>query len=92
VKLRFIDQFADRLGDPESLRRAVEAGCRRDLASFSRARAWVSRGEGLRALWRTAVAEPSVLTHPWTWRAVGKVLLGPELSARVSGRELGALA
>jgi hypothetical protein len=84
VKLRFIDRFADRLDDPESLRRAAYLGSRRDLAAFTRSRAWISRDAGLRALGQSVFTQPSVVTHVWAWRALGKILLGPPLSARLT--------
>jgi len=84
-KLRFIDTYASRLGDPRGLRRAAYRGSRRDLAAFSRGAAGRSRVAGLRSLAHTGRLQPGVVVEPWTWRAVAKVVVGPRASARRPG-------
>lgn len=84
-KLRFIDTYASRLDDPRRLRRAAYHGSRRDLAAFTRGAAGRSRAAGLRSLARTSWLQPGVLVDPWTWRALAKVVVGPRVSARITG-------
>jgi glycosyltransferase involved in cell wall biosynthesis len=87
VKLGFLEEIGDRLGDPRRLRRLAERAQRRELLVTARGATLPERRRGAtyRALREAITADHRVLLELGAWRLAAGSLLGPRVVDRLTG-------
>lgn len=92
VKLRFAEEFADRLDDPAGLREAARAAYRRDLLDYAGHRTIPERRLRATAATLASLArrEPQLLREARAWRLLGASVLGRRAVERIKDRGAGA--
>jgi glycosyltransferase involved in cell wall biosynthesis len=89
VKLAFVEEFADRLRNPDDLRSAARAAYRRDLLDFAghatipERRFWKT----VRTLASLVRKEPALLGEARAWRLLGASVLGRKAVERIKNSE-----
>jgi glycosyltransferase involved in cell wall biosynthesis len=88
VKLRFVDEHADRLEDPERLRHLAEGARRRELVLMARNLTLPERRAvpTFRALAGAARSDPGVLLETSAWKLAAASLLGRRVVDRLKER------
>jgi len=85
VKLRFVDEYEDRLQDAEGLRRIARRARRRDLLDFAGHRTIPERRlfATVRTLGELGRRDPSIFGAARAWRLLGASLLGRRTVERI---------
>jgi len=89
TKLRFLENFADRLPDRERLRHDAYRAARWEFVDTVRGRTMPDRKllSTVRLLGEAARLDPRVFLEGYTWRLVGAAALGPRIADRVKEHE-----
>jgi glycosyltransferase involved in cell wall biosynthesis len=94
VKLRFLDEEADRFADVDELRRLARRATRRDLLDLAGHMTIPERRllPTARALASVAKHDPAILRELRTWRLLGASVLGRRTVERLKQRTMGGTA
>lgn len=92
VKLRFVDEYEDRLSDAEELRRIARRARRRDLLDLAGHRTIPERRllDTARTLGELGRRDPSIFGDARAWRLLGASLLGRRTVERINRQREGA--
>jgi hypothetical protein len=89
VKERFVDEFEDRLDDPQELRRIARRARRRDLLDLAGHTTIPERRviPTVRALGKLGRLDPTILRERRAWRLLGASVLGRRTVERIKGQQ-----
>lgn len=88
VKLRFVDEYEDRLSDADGLRRVARRARRRDLLDFAGHSTIPERRfpATVRVLAKLGRLDPSIFADARAWRLLGASMLGRRAVERIKGK------
>jgi glycosyltransferase involved in cell wall biosynthesis len=88
VKLKFVDAHADRLEDPQELRRLARGSVRRELLVAARQTTLPERRfrPTASALGSAALEDPRIILTTGAWKLLGGSMIGPRLTAKLRRR------